>query len=314
MQVDRERLQASILLPTNNKQNTRFCLLSVVICVHLVSSRWRDAGVRRNLFIRREAEGIPFYSCRAFKDLPDLCHGFSTRCGRMSSQAENHFNLGDTTRDSLEQVRKNRRHFLSVLHLQDARLATLHQIHSNRVYIIKEISDQWNQPEGDALATRTAGIALAVQTADCLPVLVADPTTMAVAAVHCGWRGILSRILTETVLQMQRAFDSDPGKLLVAIGPGIRSCCFEVGREVKELFEQEYPGSPLTKIRNLQTDKHFLDLVKALNIQLDHAGIRPENRWDSGICTCCNTDEFFSYRAEGKSAGRMMAIIGIRPR
>jgi YfiH family protein len=269
--------------------------------------------VKRNTFTRREVQGIPFYSCCAFEELPGFWHGFSTRHGAVSTPVQNRFNLSYSSRDSAERVRENRRQLLSALNLADVPLATLRQVHSNRVYIIKDISDQWNRSEGDALITQAESIALAVQTADCFPILVADPMTKAVAAVHSGWKGTLSGILTETVHEMQKTFSSCPENLLVAIGPGIRACCFEVGREVVALFEREYPDGLLAKAKNPQTGKRLLDLIKALNIQLDHAGVRVENRYDLGLCTRCNTHEFFSYRAEGNRAGRMMAVIGNKP-
>jgi YfiH family protein len=263
-------------------------------------------------FILREFKGIPYYSCRAFESLPGLCHGFSTRHGGVSSLDRCSLNLGNTPWDSPERIQENRLRFLSALRLEKARLTTLRQVHSNRVHIIEDISGQWNQSEGDALATRVENVALAVQVADCLPVLVADPVHNAVAAVHSGWRGTLSGVLPRTIQEMQRAFESDPAQLLVAIGPGIRACCYEVGIEVAERFEREYPGRGIAKTANARAGKYLLDLGRALDIQLNLAGICLENRHDLGACTRCNTNEFFSHRAEGTAAGRMMALISLR--
>jgi polyphenol oxidase len=261
-------------------------------------------------FIRREFQGIPYYSCRAFENLPHLRHGFSTRRGGAQDLNESSLNLANAPWDSPARVNENRMRFLSALHLKDARLITLHQAHSNRVHIIEEISHQWNQSEGDALITRAENIALAVKTADCLPVLIADPATNAIAAVHSGWRGTLSGVLPQTIREMRRAFGSAPANLLIAIGPGIRSCCFEVGHEVVELFDKAFPGCDLAKAINARPGKFLLDLCGVLQIQLALAGVSPENRFDLGACTCCNTSEYFSYRAEGAASGRMMAVIG----
>jgi YfiH family protein len=231
----------------------------------------------------------------------------------MSELEECSFNLGNTSWDSAERVHENRQRFLSALNLEEAHLATLHQIHSNHVHIIEDISRQWNQPDGDALATRSENVALAVQTADCFPVLVADPANEAIAAVHSGWRGTLSGVLLQAIREMQRAFSSDPAQLLVAVGPGIRACCFEVGAEVAELFEKGYPEHNLAKPVSNRPGKFLMDLPAALDVQLNIAGVRPGNRYDLGICTCCNTDRCFSYRAEGTASGRMMAVIGKTP-
>ena len=124
----------------------------------------------------------------------------------------------------------------------------------------------------------------------------------------------MSRILLHTIQEMWRSFGSDPGRLLVAVGPGIRACCYEVGAEVAHLFDAEYPASCLAKPARTNAGKYLLDLVRALEIQLDSAGVRPENRHDLHACTRCNTGEFFSYRAEGPATGRMMALIGLSSR
>jgi YfiH family protein len=261
-------------------------------------------------FILRESKGIFYYSCRALENVPHLCHGFSTRRGGAPDLNESSLNLSSSPWDSPARVNENRRRFLSALHLEDARLITLRQVHSNRVHIIEEISNQWNQSEGDALITRVENIALAVQIADCLPVLISDPVINVVAAVHSGWRGTLSGVLPQTIREMQRAFNSTPSNLLVAIGPGIRECCFEVGHEVAELFDKAYPGCCLAKPANARPGKFLLDLCGALDIQLNLAGVKLEKRYNLGACTRCNTSEFFSYRAEGAASGRMMAVIG----
>jgi YfiH family protein len=263
-------------------------------------------------FILHDFHGIRYYSCRALETLPRVCHGFSTRWGGFAAAGESPLNLGYASWDSVERVEGNRQRFLSALNLGDSRLATLSQVHSNRVYIIDDNHGDGNRPQADALATRGEGIALAVQTADCLPVLIADPVKRAVAAVHSGWRGTLARVLLQTIFEMEKAFDSRPSDLIVAVGPGIRACCFEVGPEVADLFEKDYAPSKLLRPAEGWPGKHFLDLSKALEAQMDLAGVQVENRYDLGACTRCGADRFFSYRAEGSAAGRMMAVIGIR--
>jgi polyphenol oxidase len=251
-------------------------------------------------FAIRRKNGIPYYACLAIEKIPGFRHGFSTRA----------LNLGYTHWDSPERVAANRKRFLAALNLDQARFATLHQIHSDRIHIIKDVADQWNQADGDALATRIENCALAVQTADCLPILIADPQNRVAAVVHSGWRGTLARILQKTIEAMKREFGSDPARLVAAIGPGIRACCFEVGEEVADLFKKEFDGY-LAKAVDQRPGKFLVDLPKALELQLKRAGINPENSHDIGACTRCNPNEFFSYRAEGQNSGRMMAIIAV---
>jgi hypothetical protein len=112
---------------------------------------------------------------------------------------------------------------------------------------------------------------------------------------------------------MQRAFGSEPSQLIAAVGPGIRACCYEVGNDVAGLFEKEYPECRRPSPVKDRRDKYLLDLGKALDLQMNLAGIPPENRHDLGACTCCNTREFFSHRAEGPAAGRMMSVIAFGP-
>jgi len=177
------------------------------------------------------------------------------------------------------------------------------------VYIINRADGQWNRQEGDAIATQLPGLALGVQVADCLPVLLADPVTQSVAAIHSGWRGTLSGVAVKAVEAMQAEFRCDPANLLAAVGPGIRNCCFEVGSEVAARFEKEFGNSRAQPIIG-QPDKFLLDLAGALDIQFRRAGMKPENCFDLSLCTRCNANEFFSYRGEGSGTGRMMAVIG----
>lgn len=267
--------------------------------------------MRKDDFLLREIQGIHYYSCRAFESLPRIRHGFSTRHGGIAGLEEHSLNLSDAAWDSPERVRENQRRFLSAVRLEDASLITLNQVHSNRVHVVKNGCGPWPPVEGDALITQAENVALAVKIGDCLPILIVDPVHAAVAAVHSGWRGTLSGILPHAIREMQSTFDSHPGELQVAVGPGIRSCCFEVGAEVVSKFDEEFPGAHLNMPMEPRLGKFHLDLIQALAIQLDHAGVPRENCHDLGACTCCNTKEFFSYRAEGAASGRMMAVIGI---
>jgi polyphenol oxidase len=272
-----------------------------------MTQRINIPNMRKDGFILRESQGVRYYTCKAFENIPRLGHGFSTREGRNGQS----LNLSYRPWDSVERVHENRQLFLSAVHLDGSNLAILRQVHSNRAYIIEDKPGEWNPSEGDALITAVEKIALAVQIADCLPVLIADPVKRVVAAVHSGWKGTLSRILFHTIEKMQRSCSSRPSDLLVAVGPGIRECCFEVGHEVAELFEKEFPGSNLAVPVEARPGKFLLDLVKALEIQLDIAGVQVENRYDLGACTRCNPDQFFSHRAEGPASGRMLAVIGL---
>lgn len=258
-------------------------------------------------FALRTTGDISLYSCLAFEQIPGLRHGFTMRRRESAIRGAENFNLGHTAGDSDGRVDENRRLLLSSLNLGNTLLATLRQIHSCRIHIIEEVPGKWNPLSGDALATAMRGVALAVQTADCVPLLVADPGSGVIAAVHSGWRGTLQEIAFHTVRLMQSAFGSDPAGFRVALGPCIRSCCYEVGKEVYDPFLRKHGGLLKSAPKH---GKYFLDLPGIIGEQLREAGVSPDQIYDLGLCTCCKTDTFFSYRAEGENSGRLMAVIG----
>jgi YfiH family protein len=171
-------------------------------------------------------------------------------------------------------------------------LAAAKQIHSDRVLLVESPGPQG---EGDALVSNQPGIGLTIRTADCLPVLIADPRHRAVAAIHAGWRGVVSEIAPKAVQAMHAQFGSAPEDLVVAIGPGIGKCCFEVGPEVAVQFGL----SGRTKV----------DLVETMRRQLGRNGVSPGQISTRGYCTVCNSELFESYRRDREVAGRMTAMI-----
>lgn len=173
-------------------------------------------------------------------------------------------------------------------------LATSKQIHSDRVLLVESSGPQG---EGDALISNLPGIGLAIRTADCLPILIADPRNRAVAAIHAGWRGVVSEIAPKAVEAMHRQFGSEPEDLVVAIGPGIGSCCFEVGPEVSVQFGL----SGRTKV----------DLVETTCRQLRRNGVKMGQISSAGLCSYCHPEVFESYRRDREAAGRMTAMIGL---
>jgi YfiH family protein len=271
---------------------------------------------------------------------PWLIHGFSTRTGGVTTayrpdQRAGELNLGFTESDSRDNVIENRRRFLKALGGPvDMKLVTLKQIHSSSVLTVGE-HELAPSCQGDGLMTNQPGILLAIQTADCIPVLVADVRKKAVAAFHAGWRGTVKRIVESGVGKMRVAFRSRPEDLVAAIGPGIAACCYAVGEEVRsefgsqfsyaaELFHEvsdsdpvreKYPMLFLTARApghsNLGPSLH-LDLMEANRRQLLDAGLRAESITVVGDCTRCQSNRYFSYRTEQGFTGRMLSVVGIR--
>jgi YfiH family protein len=215
-------------------------------------------------------------------------------------------------------------------------LIALRQFHSNRIVHAVSADVSCKHPhKADGQMTADPGLLLAIQTADCIPVLVADRKQRAVAAFHAGWRGTLKRIVESGVGSMRLAFGSRPQDLIAAIGPGIGLCCYAVGEEVlsefesqfsyaRDLFREVYDSDPVRRkypmlFLTQRAPGHspigpslHVDLVEANRRQLLSAGLSPQSIQVVGGCTECHSDLFFSHRASRGHAGRMMAVIGIR--
>jgi YfiH family protein len=173
-------------------------------------------------------------------------------------------------------------------------LATAKQIHSDRVLVVESPGPQG---QGDALISNRPGIGLAIRTADCLPILIADPRNRAVAAIHAGWRGVVAEIAPKTIEAMCRQFGSKPQDLVIAIGPGIGPCCFEVGPEVAVQFQL--------------SGRAKVDLIETACRQLGRNGVSPGQISTSGLCSFCDSQLFESYRRDREGAGRMVTMIGL---
>ena len=179
----------------------------------------------------KAANGLRVLQLAPFAKFPWLVHGFSTRQGGVSPlDGENVLNLSFTEWDTRENVAKNRTAFQTSVSAKSLALAPLKQVHSDVIQIFRAVPEA--ATVGDASATAIPGLLLAIQTADCVPILLVDPRTRAIAAIHAGWRGTLARITQKTVGAMHREFGSRPQDLLAAIGPSIGPCCYEVGAEL----------------------------------------------------------------------------------
>lgn len=186
----------------------------------------------------------------------------------------------------------------------DFKRATLRQIHSDRVVVTR--GEAGNLGEGDALVTGVPGVLLAIRTADCVPLLVADPENCAVAAIHAGWRGTVAGVVPRTIETLRAEFGSRPESLLVAIGPCIRREAFEVGPEVAKEFMHLFPE------RFDLHEKTTVDLGEACFRQLTELGVPRANIFDCGQCSFQDKDRYHSYRRDREQSGRMVSYVGIR--
>ncbi len=293
---------------------------------------------------RVAANGVQWLAVPGWEKMSWLWHGFSTRKGGASrvycaDDAAGELNLGFTAEDDRQTVTHNRR-LLAEAVTGDAAtpLVTMRQIHSNLVVLAGAADAGRDRPRrGDGLMTNVPGLLLGIQTADCIPVLVADRKRRAVAAFHAGWRGTVKRIVEIGVGRMRLEFGSRPEDLVAAIGPGIGVCCYAVGDEVlttfesqfayaRELFREVYDSDPVrTRYPMLFLTQRapghspigpslHVDLVEANRRQLLDAGLKPRAIKAVGGCTSCQPELFYSHRASRGYAGRMLSVIGIQPR
>ncbi|MGA3194615.1 MAG: peptidoglycan editing factor PgeF [Terriglobales bacterium] len=304
-----------------------------------------DPKMRRQYDAKVAATAIPKTKIKLLHSeklagLTWLVHAFSTRGGGTSRlYGGNALNLGFTAHDSRAAVERNRALFLEKLGVatkgKSWPLVTLRQIHSDLIHYVDRAAE--TPLAGDGLITDTPGLVVAVQAADCLPVIVVDRKRRAVGVFHAGWRGTVKRIVEKGVGEMRKHFGSDPRNLVAAIGPGVRGCCYNVGEDVRTRFEaqfaygaslfrevkesdpvrEKYPLLFLTARAPGHSElpgKLFLDLVEANRRQLLDAGLSAKSIDTTAPCTACHPELLFSYRAEKGVTGRMIGAAGIGER
>lgn len=230
---------------------------------------------------------------------PDGVLAFSTRQGGVSAPPRETLNLGLSCGDRPESVLENRRRLLESQGLDPANLVTAGQVHGA---VIRPVARAGHEPGCDALLTLTSGLTLAVATADCMSLLYAVPG--AVAAAHAGWRGAAAGLPAATLHALCAATGMPVNAARVALGPCIRACCYEIGPEVARRF-------PAPAVRTLNGRLH-LDLPAVARIQLLEAGLPPEAFQDTGACTACERDWYFSHRRDAGHTGRHWGFAALR--
>ncbi len=229
-----------------------------------------------------------------------LVAGFSTRHGGVSTPPYASLNVGAQVGDAPERVAENRYRMCEALGIASNRLATAGQVHGNTVVVV-DTPD--HTPHCDALVTTTPDLYLAVVTADCAAVLLADIDAGVVGACHAGWRGTVAEVVPHTIRVMQK-YGAEPTRIHAYISPCIGVEAFEVGPEVAAQFDDAVVDTSLG-------ERPHVDLKQALYRQLQQQGVPGDQVEIAPQCTATSRD-FYSYRAEGSPTGRMMGVIGLR--
>ena len=241
-----------------------------------------------------------------------FAHAFSLRSGGVSDAPYHTLNLGRSVGDDEACVWENHIRFAARVPYGRDELFEVSQVHGVSVRLVAPSEDPRvvRQEEHDALIAPAGGLAVGVRTADCVPILLADTDTGAVAAVHAGWRGAVNHIVPRTIERMRTELGTHPSALVAAVGPHIRVARFEVGDEVAEAADAAAqacePGVSVV-VRSAETSKAHVDLAALVRLQLTHAGVTRVD--DVGGCTLDDAARFFSYRRDQGRTGRHLAAI-----
>ena len=246
------------------------------------------------------------------KTLPTgVVAGFSTRNGGVSRPPYNSLNLGLGTDDQLVNVEGNRATFTRAFDLAPHQLLTVKQVHGDSILLLDGPNPDLSHflsVEVDAIVTNQPGIMIGILTADCFPILIWHQKFTIAAAIHAGWRGAANGLIAKVVETIRHNFDCQATELKAAIGPGIEAHTYEVDRPVRDAFRQ---GSGFWNDISKETELgHWqLDIPLSCQLQLEQAGLKPQNIDIAKECTCCHPELFFSHRRDNGVTGRQLAFI-----
>lgn len=262
---------------------------------------------------------LSYLSLPEWEQRAGVLAAFSTRHGGLSQGALAGLNLGPGSGDEGWRVQVNRRRFTEALGISGYPILYGRQMHGTEItYVSREdaraLGPGFNEvARCDGLITAEPGLGLAAFFADCVPLFFADPRGRAIGLVHAGWRGSIAGIGPKMVRSLASSCDSRPEALLVAMGPSIGPCCYQVGPEVAKGVQALGDWTGLT-LRRQTENRWFLDLWALNRGLLERSGVLPRHILEPGLCTRCRNNEFFSYRAQGGRTGSLAAVMMLKPK
>jgi YfiH family protein len=254
-----------------------------------------------------------FIEAPALASLPKIRHAFFTRRGGVSQGIYASLNGGIGSSDAPERVKENRRRMAEALEVAPDALISVHQVHSPDAVLVE---GPWGHecPRADAMVTKVPGLALAITTADCGPVLFADARSGVIGAAHAGWRGAVTGVLESTLQAMER-LGAERKQIVAVLGPTISQAAYEVGPEFVQRFTEEAPGNERFFRPGGKPDRAMFDLPGFIGARLNAAGIGSFT--DLGLCTYSDEERFFSYRRtthrKEPDYGRLISAIALTP-
>jgi len=247
----------------------------------------------------------------SFSFFPRLVHAFSPRSFEREKGVHEELLLGRKADPRSSQ--QHRQLLLENLNIDSKEIFFVKQVHGDRVFVLddpQKSADQVEQEEADALITHLTEKPIAVLTADCVPIILYDPVNHVAGVIHAGRKGTQMSIASKTISTLSMVYGSRPKDVVMALGPAIGGCCYEVEDLCIAPFRENCRGWENFVTANSQS-RFMLDLLKANEMDGARAGISKENIHRSGECTSCNNDRWFSYRREG-TTGRIVSLAMLR--
>lgn len=259
---------------------------------------------------------VPVIQYDLFNTLPNLTHGFSTRLGGVSKGIYESMNLSFTRGDNADKVMENFRRFGQAIGIHPGQMVFTDQTHTTNLRVVtqkdcgKGILFDRDYHDIDGLITDCSNVALVTFYADCVPLYFADPKRHVIAMSHSGWRGTVGKIGAKTVAKMQETFGCESEDIYAAIGPSICGDCYEISQDVADAFAKVFSNEDYAQfMRDDHNGKYHLNLWKANELILRHAGITPKHLALPDVCTCCNADMMWSHRKTGENRGSLAGFL-----
>lgn len=261
---------------------------------------------------------VPLLYFPKLDELGIVEHSFTTREGGTSEGIFSTLNLSFTRGDDKQAVQENYSRLAEAMGTRKELFVCTDQTHTTNVIRVDSnycgigVTREKTYTDIDGLVTNIPGVVLATFFADCVPLYFVDPVKKAIGMSHSGWRGTVGRMGQKTLEKMKEEFGTRPKDVVAAIGPSICQDCYEISRDVAEVFINEFPDHVDEILLDKKNDKFQLDLWRTNEIILQEAGVLPENIAVTNICTCCNYKYLFSHRASQGKRGNLGAFMYIK--
>jgi YfiH family protein len=248
--------------------------------------------------------GLPYFEVPELIKIGWAQHAFLTRKGGVSLPPYDTLNLSNENGDREEDINQNKNRIAGTFYFDPKRLVLLNQMHQDKILLLRKPAVTLPSPmEYDALITDVPNTFLGILTADCLPIFIVDQKKKVVAAIHAGRQGTALHITTKVLEKMDEEFGCTSENLLIAMGPSIGPCCYEIDEDV---FRSEW--EPFSTF--VGDGKRMVDLAEINIAQMKEEGIKEKQIFRIHLCTSCHIHLFFSYRREGRT-GRQLSFIGM---